>query len=112
MLFDEAMVYMKKLEEACSDEFRDYLPKKCLLKMAERMAHWLSELGDIEFICNGGNLKFTLPELKTMLLYIKTEAKKKNSAGDTKEGGILLLRVFRGLPKNKNLIKKNIQILT
>ena len=25
--------------------------------------------------------------------------------GDTKEGGFLLLRVFRGLPKNKALIK-------
>ena len=36
---------------------------------------------------------------------VLAEAKKLISAGDTKEGGILLLRVFRGLPKNKALIK-------
>ena len=33
------------------------------------------------------------------------EAKKLIAAGDTKEGGIQLLRVYRGLPKNKALIK-------
>ena len=33
------------------------------------------------------------------------EAKKLIAAGDTKEGGVQLLRVFRGLPKNKALIK-------
>ena len=33
------------------------------------------------------------------------EAKKLISEGDTKEGGFLLYRVFRGLPKNKALIK-------
>ena len=33
------------------------------------------------------------------------EAKKLIASGDTKEGGIQLLRVFRGLPKNKALIK-------
>ena len=42
---------------------------------------------------------------RNYLTGVLTEAKKKISAGDTKEGGILLLRVFRGLPKNKNLIK-------
>jgi preprotein translocase subunit SecA len=42
---------------------------------------------------------------RNYLTGILTEAKKKISAGDTKEGGILLLRVFRGLPKNKSLIK-------
>ncbi|MGF1558935.1 MAG: preprotein translocase subunit SecA [Flavobacteriaceae bacterium] len=36
---------------------------------------------------------------------VLAEAKKLISAGDTKEGGFLLLRVFRGLPKNKALIK-------
>lgn len=36
---------------------------------------------------------------------ILAEAKKLISEGDTKEGGFLLLRVFRGLPKNKALIK-------
>ena len=33
------------------------------------------------------------------------EAKKLIAAGDTKEGGFQLLRVFRGIPKNKALIK-------
>ena len=33
------------------------------------------------------------------------EAKKLITAGDTKEGGFQLLRVYRGLPKNKALIK-------
>ncbi|PHS09017.1 MAG: preprotein translocase subunit SecA [Kordia sp.] len=39
------------------------------------------------------------------LVGILSEAKKLIKAGDTKEGGIQLLRVFRGLPKNKALIK-------
>lgn len=36
---------------------------------------------------------------------VLSEAKKLISEGETKEGGFLLLRVFRGLPKNKALIK-------
>ncbi len=36
---------------------------------------------------------------------VLAEAKKLITAGDTKEGGFLLLRVHRGLPKNKALIK-------
>tara|TARA_R110002050_G_scaffold267266_1_gene408848 strand:+ start:24908 stop:28270 length:3363 start_codon:yes stop_codon:yes gene_type:complete len=36
---------------------------------------------------------------------VLAEAKKLISAGDTKEGGFQLLRVHRGLPKNKALIK-------
>ncbi|MBT8299583.1 MAG: preprotein translocase subunit SecA, partial [Maribacter sp.] len=36
---------------------------------------------------------------------VLAEAKKAIIAGDTKEGGFLLLRVYRGLPKNKALIK-------
>ena len=39
------------------------------------------------------------------LVGILAEAKKLIAAGDTKEGGFLLYRVFRGLPKNKALIK-------
>ncbi len=39
------------------------------------------------------------------LVKVLPEAKKLIAAGDTKEGGIQLLRVFRGLPKNKALIK-------
>jgi len=36
---------------------------------------------------------------------VLAEAKKLLAAGDTKEGGFQLLRVFRGMPKNKALIK-------
>lgn len=36
---------------------------------------------------------------------VLAEAKKLIASGDTKEGGFLLLRVHRGLPKNKALIK-------
>lgn len=36
---------------------------------------------------------------------VLAEAKKLIAAGDTKEGGFQLLRVYRGLPKNKALIK-------
>jgi len=36
---------------------------------------------------------------------VLAEAKKAIAADDTKEGGFLLLRVYRGLPKNKALIK-------
>ncbi|MBT8282762.1 MAG: preprotein translocase subunit SecA [Muriicola sp.] len=39
------------------------------------------------------------------LTAVLAEAKKKIAEGDTKEGGLLLLRVHRGLPKNKALIK-------
>ena len=42
---------------------------------------------------------------RTYLTGVLAEAKKKITEGDTKEGGILLLRVYRGLPKNKSLIK-------
>lgn len=39
------------------------------------------------------------------LVKVLSEAKKLIKAGETKEGGFLLLRVFRGLPKNNALIK-------
>ena len=42
---------------------------------------------------------------KKYLTGVLAEAKKKIAAGDTKEGGFDLLRVYRGLPKNKALIK-------
>ena len=42
---------------------------------------------------------------RTLLTAVLAEAKKKIKEGDTEEGGILLLRVYRGLPKNKALIK-------
>ncbi len=42
---------------------------------------------------------------KKYLVGVLSEAKKLIAEGDTKEGGFLLLRVYRGLPKNKALIK-------
>jgi preprotein translocase subunit SecA len=42
---------------------------------------------------------------RSFLTGVLVEAKKKISEGDSKEGGFLLLRVFRGLPKNKSFIK-------
>ncbi len=39
------------------------------------------------------------------LVGVLAEAKKLIAAGDTKEGGFKLLRVYRGIPKNKALIK-------
>ncbi len=42
---------------------------------------------------------------RTLLTSVLAEAKKKIKEGDTEDGGIQLLRVFRGLPKNKALIK-------
>ncbi len=42
---------------------------------------------------------------KQYLTGVLAEAKKLISSGDTKEGGFQLLRVYRGLPKNKALIK-------
>ena len=42
---------------------------------------------------------------RTILTTVLADAKKKISAGEVEEGGILLLRVYRGLPKNKALIK-------
>src|SRR5690606_36124788 len=36
---------------------------------------------------------------------VLAEAKKLIAEGNTKEGGVKLLRVYRGLPKNKALIK-------
>ena len=42
---------------------------------------------------------------RKFLTGVLAEAKAKIKAGDSKEGGFLLLRVFRGLPKNKALIK-------
>ena len=42
---------------------------------------------------------------RSLLTAVLAEAKKKIAAGETEEGGFLLLQVQRGLPKNKALIK-------
>ena len=42
---------------------------------------------------------------KKELVSVLAEAKKLIAEGDTKEGGFLLLRAYRGIPKNKALIK-------
>ncbi len=44
-------------------------------------------------------------EQKKHVAKILAEAKKKIAAGDKKEGGILLLRAFKGLPKSRGIIK-------
>ncbi len=44
-------------------------------------------------------------EQRKYLTHALTESKKSFAKGDEKEGGFKLLRVFRGLPKNKTLIK-------
>ena len=49
-----------------------------------------------------GNL---VTKQKGLLTSVLAEAKATIKAGNLEEGGILLLRVFRGLPKNKALIK-------
>ena len=46
-----------------------------------------------------------MTQQRSLLNGVLAEAKQKINDGDTKEGGFLLLRVFRGLPKNKSLIK-------
>ena len=42
---------------------------------------------------------------KILLASVLVDAKKKITSGDTTDGAILLLRAYRGLPKNKALIK-------
>jgi len=42
---------------------------------------------------------------RKQLIGVLAEAKKLIASGDTKEGGFQLLRVYRGIPKNKALIK-------
>lgn len=44
-------------------------------------------------------------EQKKLVSDILVEAKKLIKQGDTKKGGVLLLRAFKGLPKNKPIIK-------
>ncbi len=44
-------------------------------------------------------------EQRKVLTGVLAEAKKLIKEGDTKEGGLKLLRVYRGIPKNKALIK-------
>jgi preprotein translocase subunit SecA len=46
-----------------------------------------------------------IDEQRKLINGFLTEAKKKIEAGDTDEGGLALFRAFRGLPKNRPLIK-------
>ncbi|MDA8993284.1 preprotein translocase subunit SecA [Flavobacteriaceae bacterium] len=52
-----------------------------------------------------GKISDLVTKQRSLLNGVLAEAKTKIKSGDTKEGGLLLLRVFRGLPKNKALIK-------
>ncbi len=51
------------------------------------------------------NVSEIVKKQRQYLTGVLAEAKKLIAEGDTKEGGFLLLRVHRGLPKNKALIK-------
>ena len=58
-----------------------------------------------EFDILKSNVNSLVNNQRSLLTGVLAEAKAKIREGDTTEGGILLLRVFRGLPKNKALIK-------
>jgi preprotein translocase subunit SecA len=58
-----------------------------------------------EFDALKSKVSSLVSQQRSLLTAVLAEAKAKIKAGDTEEGGILLLRVFRGLPKNKALIK-------
>ncbi len=58
-----------------------------------------------EFNVLKSNVNSLVNNQRSLLTGVLAEAKAKIRDDDTTEGGILLLRVFRGLPKNKALIK-------
>ena len=58
-----------------------------------------------EFDVLKSNVNSLVNNQRSLLTGVLAEAKAKIREGDTTEGSILLLRVFRGLPKNKALIK-------
>jgi len=58
-----------------------------------------------EFDVLKSNVNSLVNNQRSLLTGVLAEAKAKIREGDITEGGILLLRVFRGLPKNKALIK-------
>jgi len=58
-----------------------------------------------EFDALKSKVSSLVSQQRSLLTAVLAEAKAKIKTGDTEEGGILLLRVFRGLPKNKALIK-------
>src|SRR6056300_418410 len=58
-----------------------------------------------EFDVLKSNVNSLVSKQRSLLTSVLAEAKIKIKAGDTSEGGLLLLRVYRGLPKNKALIK-------
>ena len=58
-----------------------------------------------EFDVLKSNVNSLVNNQRSLLTGVLAEAKAKIREGDTTDGGILLLRVFRGLPKNKALIK-------
>jgi len=58
-----------------------------------------------EFDVLKANINNLVAKQRSLLTGVLADAKAKIKAGDTTEGGLLLLRVYRGLPKNKALIK-------
>ena len=58
-----------------------------------------------EFDVLKANIYNLVSKQRSLLTSVLADAKAKIKSGDTTEGGLLLLRVYRGLPKNKALIK-------
>ena len=58
-----------------------------------------------EFDLLKSNVNSLVNNQRSLLTGVLAEAKTKIKEGNTSDGGLLLLRVFRGLPKNKALIK-------
>ena len=58
-----------------------------------------------EFDVLKSNIDNLVSKQKNLLTSVLAEAKAKIKEGNTEEGALLLFRVFRGLPKNKALIK-------
>ena len=78
-LFDQAIELVHKYETAVAEanvtEIREYLPKKYLLKIAEKKSDLLSRIADINLTCQSGKSKFQFKALKMMCADIKKEAK-------------------------------------
>jgi len=58
-----------------------------------------------EFDILKSNVNNLVNSQRSLLTGVLAEAKARIKAGDSSDGGLFLLRVFRGLPKNKALIK-------
>ena len=67
--------YGEAVSEATGPELKEFLPKKYLMKVAEKQTDLLSRIGDIELTCQSGKRKFQPSALRKMCADIKKEAK-------------------------------------